>query len=71
MNPREWITEKVTTFVRSLDLLNVFSLPEIKCCMLEWMTGVDIVFFTLSLNDSFYLVRSQKNRFFSRTHARM
>jgi hypothetical protein len=36
--------------------------------MLERMTGVDIVFFTLSLSDSFYLVRSQKNRFFSRTH---
>jgi hypothetical protein len=35
VEPREWSSEKVSDH---WELLNVFSLPEIKCGSLEWMT---------------------------------
>ena len=39
LDPPEWSTEKVGILSSDhWELLNVFSLPEIKCCNLEWMT---------------------------------
>ena len=37
-DPREWSPQKVASFLRALGTLNVFSLPQVKCCSLELMT---------------------------------
>ena len=36
-DPHEWSSEEVAAFVRSLGPAEYFSLPEIKCCNLEWI----------------------------------